>query len=353
MSRAATEYRYEKLTWPEINDAVDLGKVCIVPCGAVEQHGPHLPLDVDLVCPTGIARGAGQRFPTRCWCCRSSPTATPGHVMDFPGTINNDFEHFMHHVLDITKSLAYHGFKKIILLNGHGSNMPNLDLVARRTNLETDAECVCTAWWQLLTVDKEFLPAGGRASFPAAVPTPASWRRRCICISTATTCARIRSRSGTISFNEEDSPFNWVDLFAAGPSTVVSWTSSYSETGVLGDAELATAEKGRQAYEEAVKQLVRLSPGGKTGPRTAPRPPSPAADDADAVGPGVSPLRTAADWAMVRRSVPVAQLDRASASGAEGYRFESCRGYWPQEAFRLSSCGLLQASLARKRRQSP
>ena len=48
----------------------------------------------------------------------------------------------MHQVLDITKSLAYHGFKKIILLNGHGSNMPNLDLVARRTNLETDAECV-------------------------------------------------------------------------------------------------------------------------------------------------------------------------------------------------------------------
>ena len=75
--------------------------------------------------------------------------------MDFPGTINNDFEHFMHQVLDITKSLAYHGFKKIILLNGHGSNMPNLDLVARRTNLETDAECVLVAWWNLLTVDKD------------------------------------------------------------------------------------------------------------------------------------------------------------------------------------------------------
>ena len=35
-SRAATEYRYEKLTWPEINDAVDMGKVCILPCGAFE-----------------------------------------------------------------------------------------------------------------------------------------------------------------------------------------------------------------------------------------------------------------------------------------------------------------------------
>ena len=39
-NRAETEYRYEKLTWPEINDAIDLGKVCILPCGAVEQHGP-------------------------------------------------------------------------------------------------------------------------------------------------------------------------------------------------------------------------------------------------------------------------------------------------------------------------
>lgn len=56
MSRAATEYRYEKLTWPEINDAIDQNQVCILPCGAVEQHGDHLPLDVDLVCPGGIAK---------------------------------------------------------------------------------------------------------------------------------------------------------------------------------------------------------------------------------------------------------------------------------------------------------
>jgi creatinine amidohydrolase/Fe(II)-dependent formamide hydrolase-like protein len=64
-SKAATEYRYEKLTWPEINDAVDLGKVCILPCGAVEQHGPHLPLDVDVICPTEIARGAGRIIPEK------------------------------------------------------------------------------------------------------------------------------------------------------------------------------------------------------------------------------------------------------------------------------------------------
>ena len=35
--------------------------------------------------------------------------------------------------------------------------------------------------------------------------------------------------------NDENNPFNWVDLLAAGPGTVISWTSSYSETGVLGE----------------------------------------------------------------------------------------------------------------------
>ena len=74
-------------------------------------------------------------------------------------------------------------------------------------------------------------------------------------------------KSGTISFNDEDSPFNWVDLLAAGPATVVSWTSSYSETGVLGDAELGSFEKGKEAYEETVKQLARFIDWLKDRPR--------------------------------------------------------------------------------------
>src|SRR6266481_4065513 len=230
-SRAATEYRYEKLTWPEINDAIEMGKVCLVPCGAVEQHGPHLPLDVDLVCPGGIERQVRAVL----------FDGAARHGMDFPGTINNDFEHFMHHVLDITKSLAYHGFKKIILLNGHGSNMPNLDLVARRTNLETDAECVLAAWWQLLTVDKEFLPRWRQSKFPGGCSHACELETSMYLYLDGDNVRKDQIKNGVISFNEENSPFNWVDLFAAGPATIISWTSSYSETGVLGEAELASA----------------------------------------------------------------------------------------------------------------
>src|SRR5205809_4087264 len=104
-NRAKEEYRYEKLTWPEINDAIDLGKVCIVPCGAVEQHGHHLPLDVDMICPTGIAHGAGRAIPAKMLVLPIVAYGYTGHVMDFPGTINQHFTHFMDNVLDITKSL--------------------------------------------------------------------------------------------------------------------------------------------------------------------------------------------------------------------------------------------------------
>jgi creatinine amidohydrolase len=266
-SRALSEYRYEKLTWPEINDAVEAGKVCIVPCGSVEQHGPHLPLDVDIVCPQGIAYGAGRQMADKVLVLPPVWYGYTGHVMDFPGTINTHFETFIAQVMDITKSLAYHGFKKILLLNGHGSNMPNLDLAARRTNLETDAECVLAAWWNLLTVDKTFLPRWRQSKFPGGCAHACELETSLYLYLDGDNVRKDQIKNGTISFNEEDSPFNWVDLFAAGPATVISWTSSYTDTGVLGEAELASAEKGRQAYEEAVKQLIRFVTWWKDRPK--------------------------------------------------------------------------------------
>src|SRR6516162_2501746 len=267
MTRAKTEYRYEKLTWPEINDAVDLGKVYIVPCGAVEHHGHHLPLDVNMISPTEIARGAGKQIPDKILVLPTVCYGYTGHVMDFPGTINNDFEHFMHHVLDITKSLAYHGFKKILLLNGHGSNMPNLDLVARRTCLETDAECILAAWWRLLLVDKDFLPRWRQSKFPGGCAHACELETSLYLYLDGDNVRKDKIKNGVISFNEENSPFNWVDLFAAGPAAIISWTSSYSETGVLFVKEPATTEKGKQAYEEAVKQLARFVTWFKDRPR--------------------------------------------------------------------------------------
>ena len=80
---AAAEYRYNRLTWPEMNDAIASQKLVILPTGSTEQHGPHLPLDVDLflcesVCLEVGGFGqycVGRRCDMGWWCGRSVPGA--------------------------------------------------------------------------------------------------------------------------------------------------------------------------------------------------------------------------------------------------------------------------------------
>ncbi|MEO6907529.1 MAG: hypothetical protein ABI210_06525 [Abditibacteriaceae bacterium] len=65
-------------------------------------------------------------------------------------------------------------------------------------------------------------------------------------------------RDGRITLNEDKSEFIYVDLYGSGPVALTSWTSSYSNTGVLGAADLGTVEKGERAIKEAARQLARL-----------------------------------------------------------------------------------------------
>ena len=255
----AEPWRYEKLTWPEIDEAIQARKVVVVPVGSTEQHGPHLPLDVDVVCPTGIAQAAARSAPDGMLVMPALTHGYTAHVMDFPGTVNIHWEHFINYVLDVGKSLAYHGFKKIIFLNGHGSNAPNLDLAARRVNLETDAQCIATSWWTLLTVDPEFLPAWRESRYPGGCAHAGELETSVYLYLDGDHVRSDKIKDGEIAFNvKEPSKFRWVDLFGAGAGTPISWTASYTDSGVLGQATLATAEKGERAVTEAARQLADL-----------------------------------------------------------------------------------------------
>ena len=248
-------YLYQHDTWPELKERVNDQPVVVLPIGSVEDHGYHLPLDVDNLCIWSISEEAAKRAGGDILLMPLIPYGFETHHMDFPGTINTHYETFIKQVLDVTQSLAYHGFKKIILLNGHGSNMPNLDLVARRTNLETDAECVLIAWWSLLTIDKEFLPSWRESKFPGGCSHAGELETSLDLYLDEEGVRKDKIKSGVIKINEDNSPFCYVDLFGHGPAALTSWTSSYSETGVLGEAETATKEKDERAYNEAVKQL--------------------------------------------------------------------------------------------------
>ncbi|MGH9427148.1 MAG: creatininase family protein, partial [Terriglobia bacterium] len=244
-------WRYEKLTWPEINQAIEAKKVVVVSIGSTEQHGPHLPLDVDVVCPTGVAHAAARLIPDEVLVMPPIVHGYTGHVMDFPGTINIHWEHFIKFVMDVGKSLAYHGSKKIVLLNGHGSNVPNLDLAARRINLETDAECIASSWWMMLSVDKNFMPAWRQSKFPGGCAHACELETSVYLYLDEDNVRKDRIADGEIAFHvAHPSDFQWVDLFSAGPGTAISWTASYSDSGVLGQATLATKEKGERAVRK-------------------------------------------------------------------------------------------------------
>jgi creatinine amidohydrolase len=163
-------------------------------------------------------------------------------------------------ILDIVPSLAYHGFRKVVLLNGHGSNTPCLDLAARRGNLETTATCAFVSWWQLLTIDKAFLKQWRQSIFPGG----------CAHACELETSLYLHIDEGAVRTDliEDDvsavptesfaAEAMWVNLFAAGAVSVTSWTSRRSRAGVFGQARLATKAKGESAFNEACRQLGRL-----------------------------------------------------------------------------------------------
>jgi creatinine amidohydrolase len=141
------EHRYNRLTWEEMNGAIAAQPVVVLPTGSTEQHGPHLPLDVDVFLAESVCLELGRRVPDRVLVLPPVPFGLNRHHLDFPGTIHIEPEVFIAFCLNVTKSVAYHGFQKILIVNGHGSNMPLVDLVARRTVLETDSLCAALNYY--------------------------------------------------------------------------------------------------------------------------------------------------------------------------------------------------------------
>ena len=141
MSSAETEapptsHRYAQLTWPEVADWARRDPVCLIPVATLEDHGYHLPIDTDVVIAETLAE---QSVLSRRANSLLLPTVTHGytpHHMQFPGSITIDWKTFVDHLLDIGRSLVHHGFNRILFVNGHGSNVPLVEMAARLLMVE-------------------------------------------------------------------------------------------------------------------------------------------------------------------------------------------------------------------------
>ncbi len=259
-------YEFVKLTWEEVNDAVAAGKVALIPAGTIEDHGLHLPIDTDVVIADTICRRTAELIPDELVLLPPITIGYSPHHLDGPGTLTIRWDTFINYVKDITASLIHHGFRKLLILNGHGSNRPVLELAARLTVVEhPDTQCAMLSWWDLLRVQQAV------AEFRES-----EWTGHACELETSAYLAidpgRVKMDRAVKDINPYMSKHFWADLVSrrpegyGNPAVLIEYWSTVSRTGTWGDPTVASREKGERILQAAAEELVELVRELKTRP---------------------------------------------------------------------------------------
>ena len=149
---------WHELRAPELRALAEADALVIIPVGSTEQHGPHLPVQVDARLAAEVARRAAVRIsehgsvvvaPTL-WCGLAE------HHMAFGATITLDFATFHALIRCVCDSILRHGFRRLALLNGHGGNIKALDVIAGELQRELGVRVLSATYWTVSGVAKAF-----------------------------------------------------------------------------------------------------------------------------------------------------------------------------------------------------
>jgi creatinine amidohydrolase len=248
--------RYEQHTWPELAElAVRDDVVVVVPTATLEDHGHHLPIDTDVRLIEEVARGACERVNADGGTALLFPTAVHGytpHHLDFPGTVTLRWNVFVEYLLDIGRSLCHHGFDRILMVNGHGSNQPLVDIAARLVNVEHPSS-ICASCWYLVTPESkallEELRDSGRGGMAHACELETS-------LYLAIEPGLVQMERAVKEIPPQ-SEFMWMD-WSDGPLSYMPHWSALSQSGVTGDATVATAAKGSRWLARAQDEIAQF-----------------------------------------------------------------------------------------------
>ena len=253
------KYRYAEMTWPECHQARQEGRVAVVPVATYEDHGLHLPIDVDVVLCTEICERAVARIPAEAVLIPAVTHGYSPHHMDFPGTITIRWDTFINYVKDVCCSLAHHGFTRILIVNGHGSNTAPLEMAARLTVIETEGQTMCASvnHWGLQKA-REVGNAHRESDYGGASHA-----------GEYETSLYLALRPDLVQMDQavdEDSPLPpsfQTDLLQgkrpdASAAHLMPYWSSMSNSGVRGAASKGEKEKGEKFLEAAITGLIEL-----------------------------------------------------------------------------------------------
>jgi creatinine amidohydrolase len=233
----AYEFEWMKLTAEELRARAAEDAMVIVPVASLEQHGPHLATGVDIVLGTNVAHETARNLAARGIPVVVTPCVWTGlaeHHMAFGGTVTLEFASFCAVLRGIVKSAARHGFKRVMLLNGHGGNAEAIGVAATEFSVEFGIRCAGGTYWHV--VPEVIGPLLERqAGLMHACEAETSLMMHLSPASVRT--ARLPEAHGPSSTRVEGQP----------PGLLMRRSfKALSPTGVIGDARVATAEKGEK-----------------------------------------------------------------------------------------------------------
>jgi len=243
--------------WADLRSAefaslVDDATVALLPVGAIEQHGPHLPVSVDTTLATGMALEAAKRVTDAN--VLVLPTVSYGKSdehLKYPGVVTLDAQTLLGTIVNIGKSVARAGVRRLVLMNAHGGNVPVLQLAARQLRIEADMFVVCAGWLTMGT------PEG---------LLPENEARDGIHAGFVETSAMLYFREDLVDMSKakdfvpavREVAENNAILRMTGPVSVGWMMHDMHPEGAAGQAHLATVEAGKAIVEYAAERYARL-----------------------------------------------------------------------------------------------
>ncbi len=227
--------------------------IAVLPLGAHEQHGPHLPFETDSMIAAGLVDRLIAALPETLP-VTFLPVERTGYSiehMDVAGTRTLSFGQAIDRWLATAESLSELGIRKLVMLNAHGGNAPLMTIVATEARVRFNMLAVATSWTRFGQPDGWIAPDEKAIDIHGGDIETSVMLALCPEKVEMTKAARFPSR-------QSEFIRNFRHLRAYGPHAFGWKMSDLNPEGVAGDAAAATAARGEQLIVHAIKGILEL-----------------------------------------------------------------------------------------------
>lgn len=244
---------FSYLSWTEIQAMPDKENVVIIqPVGAIEQHGPHLPLIVDAAIGVAVLGKALEKLDSSIPAYALPPLyyGKSNEHWHFPGTITISAQTLLATLTEVAESLYRAGFRKLVFMNSHGGQPQVMEIGARDLHVKYEDFLVFPLFtWRVPNITAELLSPKEKQLGIHAGDAETS-----LMLSILPDCVKMEAAVAEYpSGLPEDS------LLTMEGKLPFAWTTrDLSQTGVLGDPTVATKEKGERILESVSDGWVRV-----------------------------------------------------------------------------------------------